>query len=350
MLLAVPIWWSALRTNVIWLAGDPVAPTEPRSWSEAFFFYLVPLLITATIETAFGQWTATHPGAIALLVAVPYLVVGYARVGQLPASRPAFALVGTAAAGLAAFNWPGLGIGAVLTLLGLTLLWPAIDHLQHRLDGRWYALLALGGAAMRFGDIVRAPGGAAFVDLWAITFWMIIAVIAALAMGLWRVASTGDDALATPATVPGHKTSIVNRTLPPHVPSVLWVTAGAVLFAGVTNELNRLIGQLGFTPEVVRLASGLVVSAWWALFAGGLVVFGFYRKLTPVRIAGLLVAGLAVVKVLFFDLANLDQLYRVGSFIILAVVLLLVAYLYHRQAMNSHDEPLPEPAGVADDP
>ena len=43
-------------------------------------------------------------------------------------------------------------------------------------------------------------------------------------------------------------------------------------------------------------------------------------------------------KVLFFDLANLDQLYRVGSFIILAVVLLLVAYLYHRQAAGTRDE------------
>lgn len=332
VLLAAPIWWSELYGNITWPDGGVFGSAKPWSPSESFFFYLVPLLIAATIATAYGQWTTAHPGAIALLVAVPYLVVGYLPIAAWQRSRPAFALVGTTAAGLAAFNWPGLGIGTVLTLLGLTLLWAAIDHLQRRADGRWYALLALGGAAMRFGDIVRAPGGAAFVDLWAITFWMIIAVIAALAMGLWRVVAAGYQEL------------VVSR-----VPAILWLTAGGLLFAGVTHELIRLVGQLGFTPVVVLLASGLAVSTWWALFAGGLVVFGFYRKLTPVRIAGLLVAGLAVVKVLFFDLANLDQLYRVGSFIILAVVLLLVAYLYHRQAMNSYDEPLPEPAEAEKD-
>ena len=42
-------------------------------------------------------------------------------------------------------------------------------------------------------------------------------------------------------------------------------------------------------------------------------------------------AGLAVVKVLLFDLASLDALYRVGSVFILGLVFLLLAYLYHRQ-------------------
>jgi uncharacterized membrane protein len=67
------------------------------------------------------------------------------------------------------------------------------------------------------------------------------------------------------------------------------------------------------------------------LFAAALVVVGFRRELKPARIAGLGVAGLAVVKVLVFDLSSLDALYRVGSVFILGLVLLLLAYLYHRQ-------------------
>ena len=54
--------------------------------------------------------------------------------------------------------------------------------------------------------------------------------------------------------------------------------------------------------------------------------------LKQARIAGLAVAGLAVVKVLMFDLSSLDALYRVGSVFILGLVFLLLAYLYHRQA------------------
>jgi uncharacterized membrane protein len=73
------------------------------------------------------------------------------------------------------------------------------------------------------------------------------------------------------------------------------------------------------------------VSAWWLVFAATLVGVGFTRGLKPARIAGLGVAGLAVIKVLVFDLSSLDALYRVGSVFILGLVLLLLAYLYHRQ-------------------
>ena len=46
--------------------------------------------------------------------------------------------------------------------------------------------------------------------------------------------------------------------------------------------------------------------------------------------AGLVVAGLAVGKVILFDLSSLDALYRVASVAGLGVVLLGVAYLYNR--------------------
>jgi uncharacterized membrane protein len=67
------------------------------------------------------------------------------------------------------------------------------------------------------------------------------------------------------------------------------------------------------------------------LFAAALIGVGFRRALKPARIAGLGVAGLAVIKVLVFDLSSLDALYRVGSVFILGLVFLLLAYLYHRQ-------------------
>jgi uncharacterized membrane protein len=50
------------------------------------------------------------------------------------------------------------------------------------------------------------------------------------------------------------------------------------------------------------------------------------------RVAGLGVAGAAVAKVLFSDLASLDAFYRIGSVFILGIVSLALAWLYHRQA------------------
>ena len=61
-----------------------------------------------------------------------------------------------------------------------------------------------------------------------------------------------------------------------------------------------------------------------------LVAAGFRLALQPARVAGLVVAGLAVLKVVLFDLSSLDALYRVGSVFLLALVALSLAYLYYR--------------------
>jgi uncharacterized membrane protein len=66
------------------------------------------------------------------------------------------------------------------------------------------------------------------------------------------------------------------------------------------------------------------------IFAAALIFFGFTRSIKPLRVAGLGVAGLAVVKVIFFDLSSLDALYRVGSVFLLGLVMLSLAYLYYR--------------------
>ena len=56
------------------------------------------------------------------------------------------------------------------------------------------------------------------------------------------------------------------------------------------------------------------------------------RKLTFAAIAlvVLATAGLAVAKVVIYDLSSLDALYRVGSVFLLGLVMLSLAYLYYR--------------------
>jgi uncharacterized membrane protein len=110
-----------------------------------------------------------------------------------------------------------------------------------------------------------------------------------------------------------------------------------VLF-GVTGEIRRYFELKTLSSADASLAAGLAVSAWWLVFAAALIGVGFRRNLKQVRIAGLAVAGLAVVKVLAFDLSSLDALYRVGSVFILGLVYLLLAYLYHRQGQDESQD------------
>ena len=63
-----------------------------------------------------------------------------------------------------------------------------------------------------------------------------------------------------------------------------------------------------------------------------------------VKSLALAVAGLAVIKVVFFDLSSLDALYRVGSVFLLGLVALSLAYLYYR-----HDRAERSPADGSGD-
>jgi uncharacterized membrane protein len=115
--------------------------------------------------------------------------------------------------------------------------------------------------------------------------------------------------------------------------------AGALVLFGATAEIERYFALKSLSAQTASLASGLAVSAWWLVFAATLVGVGFKRDLKAARVAGLGVAGLAVVKVLVSDLSSLDALYRVGSVFILGLVFLLLAYLYHRQGRDAAAHP-----------
>ena len=59
-------------------------------------------------------------------------------------------------------------------------------------------------------------------------------------------------------------------------------------------------------------------------------IVGLMRDVSRLRIGGLALLGLAVAKVFVYDLAELDELYRVLSFIALGLFLLGGAFAYAR--------------------
>lgn len=58
--------------------------------------------------------------------------------------------------------------------------------------------------------------------------------------------------------------------------------------------------------------------------------FGFSAKIKLFRIMGLILFGLAIIKVFLYDLSNLETGYRIFSFIVLGVIALLGAFLYNK--------------------
>jgi len=74
----------------------------------------------------------------------------------------------------------------------------------------------------------------------------------------------------------------------------------------------------------------MAMSVLWSIYAAVLMAVGFFRRLSALRWAGLSLFALTVVKVMLIDIAVLEQLYRIIAFLVLGVLLLVVAWGYHR--------------------
>jgi len=79
-----------------------------------------------------------------------------------------------------------------------------------------------------------------------------------------------------------------------------------------------------------HFARELMVSVTWGAYATALIVIGLQRRYAPIRYFAMAVFGITILKVFAFDMADLERIYRVGSTIILGILLLLTSYLYTR--------------------
>ncbi len=84
------------------------------------------------------------------------------------------------------------------------------------------------------------------------------------------------------------------------------------------------------SPEIVESVTSLVLGLLWALYAAALIVLGIVRRSRWVRIAGLGLLAIPVIKLFTFDAFQLEQEYRVAAFIGLGFILLIGGFLYQR--------------------
>lgn len=307
--LAVPVWLLGLRAPRG--AGMPL-PGGVRNWvaGERLYFLVTPLNVTLALDQVAPVWFRAHHGAAAALVAAPYVIAGWIT------RLAAFTGIGAVMLVLAvADRWSGEKAAAAL--LALTLAWMAAAVGRRWCDALWAAAgtLIVAGYVVAVGAVSHAGSQRAFTGSWALAVWGVVGVAAVCGYLVSRVREQGWAANAAASLVQG-----------------FGAASASALFLGVTTELDRLCTQQMASPEVARLASGLSISAWWILFAGTLVLLGFRRGAAQLRVAGLGVAAVAVIKVLFSDLSSLDAFYRIASVFILGVVSLALAWLYHRQA------------------
>jgi len=112
-------------------------------------------------------------------------------------------------------------------------------------------------------------------------------------------------------------------------------TAAILVFVWISLEVRHFFDpgfeRGGLTAEGVELYAYSIV---WLLFGVALLALGFWRDVQALRHAGMVLVCLVVAKVFLIDMAGLEGLLRVFSFLGLGAALLGLGYAYRRFGMD----------------
>jgi hypothetical protein len=91
-----------------------------------------------------------------------------------------------------------------------------------------------------------------------------------------------------------------------------------------------------------NFARDMTYSIAWALFAFALLLVGMKQKTGWVRYAGVVLLLVTLLKLFLHDLGNLSQLYRIGAFIGVAIILIVASFVYQRFLVPKVEKPTPD--------
>ena len=137
-----------------------------------------------------------------------------------------------------------------------------------------------------------------------------------LGQALVATVSVGVAALIMSLLADRHDLSLVLRA----------TAAVAFLYAASLGIVDVIQGSQDERSQTAQV----VLSAFWSAVGLVAIVVGLGRDRRELRYGGLVLLGLGVAKLFLYDLSELDQLYRVLSFVAVGLLLLAGAYAYQR--------------------
>lgn len=101
---------------------------------------------------------------------------------------------------------------------------------------------------------------------------------------------------------------------------------------------------VGYLDSDIILKRHMTYSIAWGLFALVLLTVGIVKRLPAPRYAAIALLCVTILKLFFYDLATLNQLYRIGSLVGIAIIATLASLAYQRFFATTNKEIKDEPA------
>jgi len=84
----------------------------------------------------------------------------------------------------------------------------------------------------------------------------------------------------------------------------------------------------------------VAMSICWGLYAAGLIVWGLKKDRGYMRISGIVLLAITLLKLFFNDLSKVNTLAKTVIFLALGLLLLAVSFLYNRQLAKTAKLPV----------
>jgi uncharacterized membrane protein len=220
------------------------------------------------------------------------------------------------------FDHQWITIGWALEGAALLWLFHRVPHPGLRLAGVGFLVAAFVRLALNPAVLGYHPRAATPIFNWYLYAYGIATVC--LFAGAWLLAPPRHEVLRTNA------------------PPILTGLGAVLAFLLVNIEIADYFSEPGTTLTFQfsgNFARDMTYSIAWAVFALVLLVAGIMRHARASRYAGLALLGVTILKLFFHDLARLDQLYRIGAFVAVAVIAMLASFAYQRFFAANAKEP-----------
>ncbi|HEY4951367.1 MAG TPA: DUF2339 domain-containing protein [Candidatus Acidoferrales bacterium] len=116
------------------------------------------------------------------------------------------------------------------------------------------------------------------------------------------------------------------------------IAANILAIAASSLEVWDVFGRMPSLGIDRGHAQELALSMLWLVWALGLLGAGLWKKSETIRWQALVLLGVVIVKVFLFDLSFLEKFYRIVSFLLLGLALMLISFYYQRQLLGRKGE------------
>jgi hypothetical protein len=111
---------------------------------------------------------------------------------------------------------------------------------------------------------------------------------------------------------------------------IMYIVLAAAGFALLSTESFFWCLSSWSDPAAALRAAATSLSIAWGVYSVFLLIAGFATRIRGWRLGGLILFGVTCLKLAIVDLARLEQLHRILSFMVVGALLMAGSYLYHK--------------------